>query len=172
MARPNEIDFAARVLREQAGALGALAGAWSPTRQAAAQEVARRMAENNVGAVVVQDEAGGAPAGVITDRDIAVRCVADGLDPDQMRAEDLMSSPVRTVYEHVPIDQALARMAEASTRRLVVVGEGNAVAGMLCLDDVVSLIAGEMDSIGRILAGQSPSVDRQVALAAAPGAPR
>lgn len=138
-------------------------------RNESVRAIARRMAENNVGTVVVLDDDGREPAGVITDRDIAVRCVADGFDPAMMRAGDLMSRPARTVYEHVPIDQALARMADAGTRRLVVVGEDSRVAGVFCLDDVLGLMAGELESVGRILAAQAPVVDRVAALDAVAG---
>lgn len=139
-------------------------------RNESVRAVARRMAENNVGTVVVLDDNGREPAGVITDRDVTVRCVALGFDPEVMRAGEVMSHPARSVFEHMPIDQALARMADAGTRRLVVTGEDNRVAGVFCLDDVLELVAGEMDSIGRILAAQAPLVDRAAALDAVPAA--
>lgn len=130
-----------------------------------------RMAENNVGTVVVVDETG-APIGMLTDRDVTVRCVGKGLDPDRVRISEIMSHPVHQIYEHVPLEQALARMAEAGTRRLVVTGELNRVTGLLCLDDVIELLAGEVESIGRILAAQGSHVGREVVLAMAPAGTR
>lgn len=59
-------------------------------------------------------------------------------------------------------------VVDAGTRRLVVTGEENRITGILCLDDVLGLLAGQIDSIGRILAAQGSYVGREVALAMAP----
>lgn len=129
---------------------------------------ARRMAENNVGTVVVVDEEEGSePVGILTDRDITIRCIGEGLDPDRVPVSEIMTHPVHHIYEHVPIGQALARMAESGTRRLVVTGEQNRVVGLICLDDVLQLLAGEIESVGRILAAQGPRIGREVARPAA-----
>lgn len=126
-----------------------------------------RMAESDVGTVVVVDEDDGTPAGIVTDRDITVRCLGRGLDPDQARLSEIMSRPVHLVYEHVPLDQALARMAAVGTRRLVVTGERNRIAGILCLDDALQTLAGEVESIGRIVAAQGAGNGRQMVVAGA-----
>jgi CBS domain-containing protein len=131
------------------------------------RSAARRMAEHNVGTVVVVDADNFEPIGILTDRDITVRCIGAGLDPDQARVTEMMTHPVHLVYQHVPIEQALSRMAEAGTRRLVVTGEGSRVAGIVCLDDILELLAGEVESVGRILASQGPHVGREPVLAAA-----
>jgi CBS domain-containing protein len=136
--------------------------------QETVRAAAKRMAENNVGTVVVVDAARTEPIGILTDRDITVRCVGSGLDPDRVKISEIMTHPVHQIYEHVPLEDALARMADAGTRRLVVTGEENRVTGILCLDDVLGLLAGEVESIGRILAAQGSYVGREAALAMAP----
>lgn len=60
--------------------------------------VAARMAEADVGTVVVVG-ADRKPAGILTDRDIALRCVAQGRDPDTTEVGSVMSAPVTRVHE-------------------------------------------------------------------------
>ena len=120
---------------------------------------ARRMAEYEVGALVVLKENRGAHAiGVITDRDIALRCVAAKIDPDEAIVSDIMTEVVYTVRDDTPIDEALAKMALAGTRRLIVTGEGDRVAGILTLDDVLDDMARESSAIGKLLEKQRPHV--------------
>lgn len=120
---------------------------------------ARRMAEYGVGTLVVLKENRGARAvGLITDRDIAVRCVAEQLDPDEVLVSQVMSAPVHSVSDDTPVEEALARMAAAGTRRLIVTSDGDRVAGILTLDDVIDLIGREAAAIGRLLEKQQPHV--------------
>jgi CBS domain-containing protein len=94
----------------------------------------------------------------LTDRDIAVRCVADRLDPDNTRLVDLMSAPVQSVDEDTPIEEAVSRMGRAGIRRLVVLGEAGNVAGVLSLDDILDTLVVETGAIGRLLERQKPRV--------------
>lgn len=124
-----------------------------------ARVAARRMADNDVGTLVIMDGTHPRQAvGILTDRDIAIRCVADRLDPDETPIADLMSSPVQCVSEHTPIEEAVDRMARAGIRRLVVLGDENNVAGLLSLDDVLDVIVGETAAIGRLLERQKPRI--------------
>ena len=77
--------------------------------------VARRMGEYNVGTVVVVDETRH-PVGILTDRDIALRCVAPGESADALSVARIMTTPVRTVPEGAPIEEAVATM-KRDTRR-------------------------------------------------------
>jgi CBS domain-containing protein len=117
--------------------------------------VARRMAEHNLGTLVVV-EAEGRPRGVITDRDIVVRCVAAGFDVNETPVGEVMTDPPRSVDESTPIDQALATMAGAGTRRMVVTGPGGTVVGILSIDDVIQLLAEEMGRIDGIIGREAP----------------
>lgn len=123
------------------------------------RKAAERMAEFDVGALVVLKEDRATRAvGVLTDRDIVVRCIAERFDPEQTRVSEIMTTPVFTVRDETPISEALAKMASAGTRRLVVVAEGDRVAGVLTLDDVLSDMAWETSAIGKLLQKQQPSV--------------
>lgn len=118
---------------------------------------ARRMVEHNVGAIVVLDEER-RPTGMITDRDIAIRCVAEDRNPDGMTVRDAMTQPVHLIGEDTPIEEALSKMAVCANRRLPVVDGDGRLVGVLALDDVVDLLIGEAQMIGTLLKKESPLV--------------
>ncbi len=96
-------------------------------------EVAQQMRLLNVGSLpLVQNER---LVGVITDRDIVLRVVADGLDPNQERAELHMSRDPVTIAPDATAEQASQTMARAQIRRLPVVENGRLV-GYLALGDL------------------------------------
>jgi CBS domain-containing protein len=115
-----------------------------------ARIAARRMRDERVGTLVVLD-AQGRPSGVITDRDLAVRVLAAGRDPDATPLRELMSQPAVCATEATPIEDALSRMAGTSSRRLVITDDGGKLVGILALDDVLELLVEEAETIGRIL---------------------
>ena len=120
---------------------------------------ARRMADFDVGSLVVLDVGGKHQAvGIVTDRDIAVRCVAAKRDPDHTRIGDVMTTPVQMVNERIPLEEAVTRMGNSATRRLVVTGDGDRVVGLLSLDDVLDVLVQEVGAMGRLLTRQRPHV--------------
>lgn len=119
-------------------------------------EAAARMEREGVGTLVVTDGQD-RPVGILTDRDVAIRCVGQGLDPYATEVADVMTAPVRTVDEETPIEDALSHMAAGGNRRLVIVDAGDRLVGILAVDDVVDLLVEEAGTIGRILHGQAPS---------------
>ncbi len=120
-------------------------------------EVARRMAEYNVGTVAVVNESR-TPVAIITDRDVTLRAVAAGHDPESTPVSVIMTREVRTVDEALPIEQALRTMAEAGTRRLLVTGEEGKLVGLVALDDVLELLVEEAESIGQLLRKELPRI--------------
>ncbi len=127
----------------------------SATANETVAEVARRMAEYNVGTVAVVDDAR-TPIAIVTDRDITLRAVAAGHDPETTPVSVIMTREVRTVDEAVPIEQALKTMAGAGTRRLIVTGPEGKLAGLVAIDDVLDLLAEEVESIGKVLRKEQP----------------
>lgn len=95
-------------------------------------EVARQIDEYGVGSVVVTE--GGTLRGIITDRDLAVRALARGLDPDE-RVDTVMSSDVVTVDASDDIHQAYRAFRRSGIRRLPVL-DGHRVVGVLTVDDL------------------------------------
>ena len=98
------------------------------------QEAARLMVQNDCGEVPVVDESG-RPVGVITDRDIACRCVAEGKDLDTPVSE-VMSAPVVTVTPDTDLDECCAKMEESQVRRIPVVDEEGRCCGIVSQADV------------------------------------
>lgn len=123
------------------------------------RDAARRMAENDVGSLVVVTVDGTTRAvGLITDRDITTRCVAGNRHPDETLVSEVMSAPVQTVDENTPLEEALSHMVGAAARRLVVTGARQEAVGILSVDDVLDLLIGEAAEIGRLLHKQSPHI--------------
>jgi CBS domain-containing protein len=96
-------------------------------------DAAKAMAEADIGSVVVVDESG--VAGLITDRDIVVRAVAEGRDPGSTAVKDVCSADVVTVTQDQDLDEAIRLMREHDLRRVPVVQDGRPV-GILSLGDV------------------------------------
>ena len=95
---------------------------------------ARQMARYNVGALPVRGP-DGRLEGIVTDRDIVLRCVAAGKSPKALRVRDLMTERVRAVAPDTDVSAAAALMAAEQVRRLPVVEQGR-LTGMVSLADL------------------------------------
>ena len=95
---------------------------------------ARLLKRHNVGALPVCD-GNGKLRGIVTDRDIVLRCIAAGEDPRETRISEIMSRGVVTAEADEPIDKAARLMSEDQIRRLPIMDNGNVV-GMVTLGDM------------------------------------
>src|SRR5512140_3305848 len=86
------------------------------------REIANMMREEDTGAIPVLD--GDELAGIVTDRDIVIRCVAEGRDPEDTTAEDILSERLETVEPDADVEEASTLMAKRQIRRLPVVQDG------------------------------------------------
>lgn len=100
---------------------------------------ARLLKRDNIGSVPVCDEKGKVQ-GILTDRDIALRCVAAGIDPEKTKIREIMTTGVYTVSPTDSVDDAAALMGKAQVRRLPVCENGTLV-GMLSLADLATSTA-------------------------------
>jgi CBS domain-containing protein len=96
-------------------------------------DAAEVMKGEDVGSVPVVEE--GRLTGILTDRDIVTRAVAEQKDPRTVKVEEVVSDELVTVEPDQDLDEALALMARHQVRRLPVVEEGRLV-GMLAQADV------------------------------------
>lgn len=97
------------------------------------EEVARILATSDIGSVPVCQ--GEQVLGIITDRDIIVRAIAQGKDPKTTKCSEIMSKNVKTVTSDTDVHQASDLMAENQIRRLPVV-ENNRLIGFLAIGDI------------------------------------
>ena len=108
-------------------------------------QIAKLMVEYNCGEIVIVDIAD-RPIGVITDRDIACRIVAEGKNPMGYPALSCMSEPVITVPLDATLDEIVETMERHQVRRLPVVDADGSCAGMIAMADLVSLVPARMIS--------------------------
>lgn len=121
---------------------------------ATATDVARQMRDENVGSVVVED--GGRPTGIVTDRDLAVGPVAAGASPDAQRVQDIMTADPATVTTDTGVMELCDRLCEVGVRRMPVVDDDGALAGIVTLDDLHVLLATEQQDLAEVLVAESP----------------
>ena len=98
-----------------------------------ARDAAQKMRERNVGDVLVQKE--GKLCGILTDRDLVVRCLAGSGDPLAHKLGDLCTSELATLEPQSSIDDAVKLMEARAIRRLPIVEKGKAV-GIVSLGDL------------------------------------
>jgi CBS domain-containing protein len=118
-----------------------------------ALDVARCMRDRQVGTVIVVDDR--RPVGIVTDRDLAVRVLAGGLDP-QTRVSEVMTPSPTTIQEDATIVIALGYMRAGGFRRLPVVRGDGSLVGIVALDDVLGQMADELAEIGPLLGREAP----------------
>ncbi len=105
------------------------------TRGTTLDEVAKLMVRNNCGEIPIIDT-NDRIVGVITDRDIVCRVVAEGKNPIGYTAEMCMSQPVVTIREDTPLNQILSTMEAHQIRRVPVVNDGGICAGIISQADL------------------------------------
>jgi CBS domain-containing protein len=104
------------------------------TADATLLEAAKAMRDEDAGVIPVVD--GDRLVGVVTDRDIVVRGIADGSDPHVIKAGDIASRDIVTVRPDDDLDEVLRLMAQHQVRRLPVVEEDGKVVGIVAQADV------------------------------------
>ena len=118
------------------------------TKDTTVREAARLMGEEDVGALpIVGDSA--RLVGIVTDRDIAVRAVGRGLDPEQTSVVQIASSEIYALTPDDDLDEALQTMARAQVRRIPVVVRENELVGMVSQADIAR--AGKEKDTGEVV---------------------
>lgn len=116
------------------------------------RETAGLMREHHVGDLVVVEERGGVriPVGIVTDRDIVIEVIAKDVAMDSVTTGDVMSFELVTARESDSLWDTMQRMRIKAIRRMPVVDEGGALVGILALDDLLELLAGEFAVLARV----------------------
>ncbi|MDB4961221.1 MAG: histidine kinase [Myxococcales bacterium] len=124
-------------------------------------DIAKRMAERNVGdLVVVDDQDPRIPVGIITDRDLVVRVLAHGdRAPSEVTVGEVMSSEFVAVLEGDDLETVVSRLRLNAIRRIAVVDGEGYLQGIVSLDDILEWIGAQVATVTRL-------VERQLHVAA------
>ena len=117
-------------------------------------EAARLMRKYHVGdLVVVEDRAGKrVPVGIVTDRDIVLEVVAEGVDMNDVNVGDIMSNNLVTARENDSVLETIKIMRAKGIRRLPVINDDNDLVGILAVDDLIDLFSEQIVDLARLIA--------------------
>lgn len=122
--------------------------------------VAKLMRQHHIGALVVVDAMEKTrPVGIVTDRDLVLELMAEGLDPAVFTAGDIMTVDLVLATSEMDAMQAVELMKTHRLRRLVITDDAGNLKGIVTMEDVLELLAGELASLACGLAGAR---DREV----------
>jgi len=128
------------------------------TPHASVLEAVEVMAEHGVGAVAVVDN--GQLLGIFTERDVMLRVVLRRRHPQDTRVGDVMTSPVETITDESPEEDALVHMVERHVRHLPIVNAQGELTGMLSIRNLlehrVDELARELHSLDQYLSNDGP----------------
>ncbi|WP_244851490.1 MULTISPECIES: CBS domain-containing protein [unclassified Caballeronia] len=124
---------------------------------ATALDAAQLMRGCHVGDVVVVDTRNGQtiPLGIVTDRDIAVSVVAQGVDASTLRASDIMTAPAVTAFDWEDAFCLPRRMRRLGVRRLVVIDDAGGLVGIVTEDDLVRFIGDYLTELSQVSTRQT-----------------
>ena len=117
------------------------------------QEAARQMREQHVGALIIAAPIDGriVPRGIVTDRDLVLGIMATGIDPQVFTVGDIMGPDLITALDSDDMFTTVRRMRMKGVRRIPVVDQHGALAGIFTLDDFLSILAREMREVSGII---------------------
>jgi CBS domain-containing protein len=116
-------------------------------------EAAKLMRSEHVGDLVVTDNRNGqqVPVGILTDRDIVVELLAEEIVLDKVSVGDAMSYELLSVTEQDGLQETIEKMSGHGVRRLPVVGDAGELVGIVTVDDLIELIAEQLNGLVRLV---------------------
>lgn len=118
------------------------------TGDADVQSIAQKMRASRVGCVIIVRD--NRPIGIVTDRDLALRVIAEGLPPTTPVCDVMTPDPI-TASASAGIGTILTILRKAGTRRLPLVGEDGALVAIVTHDDIVPFLARELRNLGETI---------------------
>lgn len=104
-----------------------------------AKECAKAMAKKGVSCAVIT--ASGSAAGIVTERDLVSKVMAESMEAKSVLVRDIMSTPLITISPDARLTEAAGLMAQYRVRRLVVVDSGGVLAGIITTGDIARSLA-------------------------------
>ncbi len=101
-----------------------------------ALELAKFLTSKRIGSVIITDD--DKPVGIVTERDLVRRVLAEGLDSATIRASSICSKPVLSCSEFADVEDAVDIMKDYNIRRIVVIDDDQRLVGILTFDDIVA----------------------------------
>lgn len=122
--------------------------------------MAQLMRQHHIGALVVVDaNEKSRPVGIVTDRDLVLGVMAEGLDPAVFTAGDIMSVELVMASPDMDAMEAIELMHRHRLRRLVIADQASRLVGIVTMEDVLALLTRELENLAAGLAGAR---DREV----------
>ena len=115
--------------------------------------VAQRMDEESIGSVVIEEET--TPVGIVTDRDLTVRVIANGTESTDSPVASVMTNKPTTIELGSGFYAAMEQMRNHGIRRLPICDNGELV-GIITADDMTELLADEQQQVADVLRTQRP----------------
>lgn len=107
------------------------------TEEASANTVAKLMLEHKVGCIIIKDD--GKPLGIVTERDLVARVLAQKVAPEKTTAKEFMTSPLVTIEPDASVTEAAKRMRKKDIRRLAVIYKNDLV-GIVSSKDILDVM--------------------------------
>ena len=118
---------------------------------------AEKLRDHRVGCLVIERD--GRPYGILTDRDIAIRVVAGGLDANLTKVRDVATLDPVVVRDVEGVETAARRMREYGVRRLPVVDDAGLLCGIITADDLVRVLGRELGDLSEGFEASADSTD-------------
>ena len=119
-------------------------------------EAAQLMRRNHVGTLIVVEEVNGmlVPQGIVTDRDIVVVVLAEGLDPKSIKVIDIMKVELMTAVETEDVFETVERMRFKGVRRIPIVDKMGGLVGIVSVDDIWKFLSKEISELADVTTRQ------------------
>ncbi|MUW14215.1 CBS domain-containing protein [Halorubrum sp. CBA1125] len=127
----------------------------SASPETSVPELAQQMRDENVGSVVIVTN-DNSPTGIVTDRDLTTRVLAEETAPADQTADEVMSRDLCVVGPDAGFYEAAQVMSENSVRRLPVCDDNDELVGIITADDLTELLADENQQLASVIQAQRP----------------
>ncbi len=117
------------------------------------RSISNTLEEANIGSVIVTEEQ--TPVGIVTDRDLALHVIGEGLDSSEITAEEVMTTDLFTVEPDESLYDVLEGMHDHGVRRVPVVEDGD-LAGIVTMDDFLVLLSSELEILSGVVQSGIP----------------